>query len=724
MMSSLYCAHFRLEETPFSMAPDPCFVYMSEQHREALGHLLYGLGEGGGFVQLTGEVGTGKTTICRTLLCQLVSGDGDSPNHCHNRPEPELDALDYGLSVDHDAVPDGRRPLRGAHGRTLARRRPPARGEDRIERQVEPVHSDRTRSPGGSTDPDNVDVALIFNPNLTVSELLETICEELNIEPAGDDTSTKAYVDRLYAYLLDANARGRRTILIIDEAQSLSRDVLEQIRLLTNLETNENKLLQIFLIGQPELRSMLARDDLRQLAQRITARYHLEPLSRAETGHYIRHRLSVAGCERKVFSTAAVRRIYRLTGGIPRLINSLCDRALLGAYTTDREGVNARIVRRADRELHGTSGARWTFALRYAALGCAMAAVAVVGILALDTGQGFLPDAIAHTNFAVAMRDLKKDLVERAWKQPLADSKSIAPEAVGSAKPTVMAALFPGEDANVALGPPATQAIDSKANALPVQTPAVRPAESDASRLVSAESRLLAIRRQGEASTRRTLGEHLDFLGSGASIGTEQRLFALWGMPKTPASGKLCTKAAERGLMCFAKSGSWAKLRGFDLPALLNLRADGGEPVHALLVGLAGQDATLYLGRRQLTFQLHEIDRYWTGDFMLLWKPPLERVTVIRPSHFGESVQWLRTIFARVDGLAVEARSAASFDAALAERVKDFQRRRGLRSDGIVGPETLIHLSTLIRDSGKPTLGAATVSAAEGAEPTVAYLRE
>jgi general secretion pathway protein A len=282
-----------------------------------------------------------------------------------------------------------------------------------------------------------------------------------------------------------------------------------------------------------------------------------------------------------------------------------------------------------------------------------------------------------------------------------------------------MAALFPGEDANVALVPAATQAIDTKANVLPVQTPAVRPAESDASRPVSAESRLLAIRRQGEASTRRTLGEHLDFLGSGASIGAEQRLFALWGMPKTPASGKLCTKAAERGLMCFAKSGSWAKLRGFDLPALLNLRADGGEPVRALLVGLAGQDATLYLGRRQLTFQLHEIDRYWTGDFMLLWKPPLERVTVIRPSHFGESVQWLRTIFARVDGLAVEAGNAA-----LAERVKHFQRRRGLRSDGIVGPETLIHLSTLIRDSDKPTLSAASVSAAEGVEPTVAYLRE
>ncbi len=643
MMSSLYCAHFRLEETPFSIAPNPCFVYMSEQHREALGHLLYGLGEGGGFVQLTGEVGTGKTTICRTLLCQL---------------------------------------------------------------------------------PENVDVALIFNPKLTVSELLETICEELHIGPAGVDTSTKAYVDRLYAYLLDANAQGRRTILIIDEAQSLSIDVLEQIRLLTNLETNENKLLQIFLIGQPELRSMLARDELRQLAQRITARFHLEPLSRAETEHYIRHRLSVAGCERQVFSVAAVRHIYRLTRGIPRLINSLCDRALLGAYTTDREGVNARIVRRAGRELRGASVPRWTFTMRYATLGCATAAVLVAGILAMDAGRGLLPGLIARTNLAAATPDANEGVVERAWTPPVAYSRNTTPEAIRSANPTVVAALFPGEDASVALVPPATHEIDPVVNAPPVQGPAERPAERDSSGPDAAESRSLAVQRQGGASTRRTLGEHLDSLGSSASIGAEQWLFALWGIPETPVGGELCTQAADRGLVCFAKSGSWDKLRGFDLPALLSLRRDRGEPVRALLVGLVGQDATLYLGRQQHTFRLHEVDRYWTGQFILLWKPPLERVTVIRRSHFGEPVQWLRTLFARLDGVEVEVGNAASFDANLAERVKDFQRRRGLHADGIVGPETFIHLSTVIRDPEKPTLSAATVSAAQGVEPTVAYFRE
>ena len=206
----MYLAHFNLAESPFSITPDPRFVQLTKSHREALAHLLYGLGEGGGFVQLTGEVGTGKTTICRTLLRQL---------------------------------------------------------------------------------PEHVDVALIFNPQLTAPELLESLCTELGIERPQQELSIKALMDRIYAYLLDANARGRRTVLILDEAQNLSSALLEEVRLLTNLETDDTKLLQVFLIGQPELRSKLARRSLRQLAQRITARYHLGSLSAEETAAYVRHRL-------------------------------------------------------------------------------------------------------------------------------------------------------------------------------------------------------------------------------------------------------------------------------------------------------------------------------------------------------------------------------------------------------------------------------------------------
>ena len=246
----MYEQHFNFTAPPFSIAPNPRYVYLSPQHREALAHLLYGISIGGGFVVLTGEVGTGKTTLCRCLMEQL---------------------------------------------------------------------------------PEDVDIALIFNPRLNARELLASICDELKISNPGEKTSIRRLIDLLNHHLMDTHARGRRTIVLIDEAQNLSYDVLEQIRLLTNLETNVTKLLQIILVGQPELNTLLARPNLRQLSQRITARYHLLPLSLAETGAYISRRLAVSGVTRRIFSRLAVGRIHRLSVGIPRLINLICDRALLGA---------------------------------------------------------------------------------------------------------------------------------------------------------------------------------------------------------------------------------------------------------------------------------------------------------------------------------------------------------------------------------------------------------
>jgi general secretion pathway protein A len=270
----MYTSFFGLNEKPFSITPDPRYLFMSERHGEALAHLVYGVTESGGFIQLTGEVGTGKTTLVRTLL------------------------------------------------------------QNRL--------------------PDNADVAVVLNPQISVKEFLATIVEELSIAGNVDTDSIKALTDALNAYLLQAHADGRRVILIVDEAQNLSPNVLEQVRLLTNLETAKQKLLQIILIGQPELRELLARNDLRQLAQRITGRYHLEPLSRKETEAYIRHRLQVAGALVEIFDASATRAVFKLSQGIPRLINVICDRALLGAYSRESRRVTGRMVRRAASEIAGT----------------------------------------------------------------------------------------------------------------------------------------------------------------------------------------------------------------------------------------------------------------------------------------------------------------------------------------------------------------------------------
>ncbi len=599
-MPSLYCAYFQLEETPFSIAPDPRFVYLSERHREALGHLLFGLAEGGGFVQITGEVGTGKTTICRTVLCQL---------------------------------------------------------------------------------PDNVDVALIFNPKLTVPELLQSICEELRVELPDDMTSTKAFVDRLYRYLLDANAEGRRTVLIIDEAQNLSSEVLEQIRLLTNLETNDNKLLQIFLIGQPELRAVLGRNDLRQLAQRITARYHLEPLTRTETSQYIAHRLSVAGCLHKVFTDAALRKVFKLTGGIPRLVNSLCDRALLGAFATSCERVDARIIARANRELHGVSGWPSRIRARFAAVAGVLVGTAFVTVLAFYSGQ------LSFARVVSAARSMSTAVDERALVLVANDSK------------------HPGKPDDIAVSDTSAATMTGPGvQASPVPTSLAASPRREGADPNAASSALSSPLSRLDPPAPHTLQEIIDAAVSGSTRDPEQRLLALWGIQEPIANGQLCHRAVANGRACLVSTGSWNKLRGFDLPALLSLKSGSGETIQALLVGLVGQDATLYVGDEEQHFPLHVVDRYWTGDFLVLWKPPVDDVTVIRQSHSGKSVQWLRRILAQVDGIHSDVGDDSPVDHELATRIKNFQRRYGLNADGIVGPETLIHLIAMGKDPQVPTL--------------------
>lgn len=322
----MYYRFFGLDGPPFSITPDPRFVYFSERHQEALAHLLYGIGQGGGggFVQLTGEVGTGKTTLCRLLLEELSA-------------------------------------------------------------EVQP--------------------ALILNPVLGPRELIAAICDELGVAYPVRATR-KQLVDRLNRHLLDVHGQGGTVVLIIDEAQNLSAQALEQIRLLTNLETHTAKLLQVILIGQPELRELLARPGLRQLAQRVTARYHLEPLSAGETGRYVRHRLQVAGAPRCPFTPAAIAELHRQAGGVPRLVNVIADRSLLAAYTLGAERVRAGRVRDAAGEV---LGARPRPA-RYRAAAAAVLALALAGAGWLS--RDYLPP-LAGPGEPAAAATLS---AERAWQ--------------------------------------------------------------------------------------------------------------------------------------------------------------------------------------------------------------------------------------------------------------------------------------------------------------------
>lgn len=298
----MYLNYFGLNDNPFSIAPNPDYLYMSPRHKEALAHLTFGLRESGGFVMLTGEVGTGKTTVFRKLLQEL---------------------------------------------------------------------------------PDNTQVAVILNPTLSAIELLATVCDELAIEYQDDKASLKYFTDKVLAKLADNHQQGINTILIIDEAQHLLPEVLEQLRLLTNLETSREKLLKVVLIGQPELQQLLKRNELRQLAQRITARYHLLPLSANEVKEYITHRLGVAKGHSSIFSTGALHAVYRVTGGIPRVINLLCDRALTLTFTKQDTVVKRHIFMAAAEQILGQDVVRQRRSKHWSLLlACAFVGSVIIGYVA------------------------------------------------------------------------------------------------------------------------------------------------------------------------------------------------------------------------------------------------------------------------------------------------------------------------------------------------------
>lgn len=635
----MYEKHFNLTQLPFSIAPDPSFLYLSSAHREALAHLMYGFSHGG-FVMVTGEVGTGKTTLLRNLIKQT---------------------------------------------------------------------------------PPDLDVAFILNPRLTVRELLATLCDELGIHYNPDSTaSVKQYVDLITRHLLETHRSGRSTVMIIDEAQNLSPAVLEQVRLLTNLETDERKLLRIILIGQPELAEMLDRQDLRQLAQRITARYHLGSLSRPDTYAYIMHRMSRAGGNPHAFAQSALRRLYALSKGTPRLVNVIADRALLGAYTEGRQQVTGRIVNRAAREVLGRqeSYRPWWIGATVAltAAGAAWAILSPVGLPGTNPSDPVDPSATA----AEAVEPGSPALIEnqprstdaaeprhtasstlRTGNRPATSERSTSGAATTAQ--TLPASEPPGNAAGTVIQPPVETA-----------TPTVT---DDGEAIITPETygRMQAdARTEGEASRRPTLTTERDprlnpdsgsarrvesvSRPAGGSFGNQRLAYAAvfqrWGVDYTDLHNEIpCDFAPSAGLQCLSERGDWTQIAQLNLPVVIELWDDQASPYYAALLGLANGRVRLHIGSETVETTQRELREQWAGNYVVLWQTPPGYYGSLRTGQSHETVGWLRQQLSSLVNQSLASPRPDLFDDNLYQAVLEFQATEGLTTDGIVGPATWIKLA-------------------------------
>lgn len=575
----MYAAYFGLSQAPFSIAPDPRFLYLSQRHREALAHLLYGLQAGGGFVLLTGDIGSGKTTVCRSLLQQAPAG---------------------------------------------------------------------------------VQLAYVFNPKLDAVELLQTICEEFRLPLPEGEPRLKPLIALLNAFLLQAHAAGQRCVLIIDEAQNLSADVLEQLRLLTNLETSEHKLLQIILIGQPELRQLLEQPALAPLAQRILARYHLQALDLADTRRYVEHRLRVAGRVGPLpFSQAALRRLQRGSQGVPRRINLLCDRALLGAYARRQQQVDAALVDLATAEVQGHAAPRpWRWA-GAAAAGVLALSAAAVSLWSL--GQRAAPTATAGA--AVTP-------VDHAAQR----STGIGSGSVSVTSPS-MAQVPPGSSAK-----PATRETPAAA-AAPMAAPVASQTATDAVATETAATQAAAPRRDAMPP----LANLRDDEGP-----LWQQLARGWGL-ELPLRNR-CDAALAAQVQCFRTSGlTVAGLRQLDRPGLLRLQ-QAGTSRWVLAQALEGDQLLLSVGEQRWRLPLAELPRWWQGDYATLWRLPAgQRSRLYAATPQDAAGQWLDRRLRTGPASSPSTAQAANFQV----RVKAFQQQHGLHGDGKALPSTFLLVNRL-----------------------------
>ena len=545
----MYNDFFGLKETPFTISPDPRYLFMSERHRDALAHLLYGIGAGGGFVLLTGEVGTGKTTVCRCLLEQL---------------------------------------------------------------------------------PQNVRLAYILNPKLNAVELMATMCDELGIEYERKESSLKAFTDLLSHHLLNNHEKGLNTVLMIDEAQNLSVEVLEQIRLLTNLETNQKKLLQIILIGQPELQELLAKKELRQLAQRITARYHLRPLSLVETKSYLEHRLRIAGVMRPVFKDQAIKAIHKASQGIPRLINVISDRSMLGAFSEHRHAVDTKTVFKAVEEVLGHSSkpmpaenSQSRNDLWWKVL--SMAALVLLAFMSWTLWQG--KQAATSADEGVVNPTQSNLSQQEVLASELSSKESEQEELLENKTIEQLAEEFWGE-----------QSWD----------------------------------RQGLIASR--------------------NLLALWGVSYMPfQSTEACRFAESYSLGCDSGIADWEFLTHLNRPVNLKFTTGQTGDFWGTLIAVEGHSVVLQFGDNQVRIEKKLLNPLWQGEYQLFWKKPLGYYDAIGRGSQGEVVGWLIDNIKIIDG--IEFSSPSVFNSEVEEWLRLFQIENGLVDDGILGKHSVMMIN-------------------------------
>jgi len=546
----MYHNYFGLKEPAFSIAVNPRYLYMSQQHKEALAHLLYGV-KGGGFVLLSGEVGTGKTTIIKCLLEQL---------------------------------------------------------------------------------PENTDIAIVLNPMADVNDMLCTICEELGIAYDKTRFSTKELTDSLYQYLLKNHTAGHNTVLLIDEAQLLSAESLEQIRLLTNLETTTQKLLQIILVGQPEVNDLLAQPRLRQLSQRITARFHLIPLSLEETDAYIKHRLEVAGMPegRNPYPPAIVRKIHRFTGGIPRLINILCERMLIGAYGHNKPVVDQQIFKLACQEVAGS--------------------------------MEYLPSKFSRLD----------------WK--------IFAAAGGAAAVLILGLLWWIITPSGKNEPESPEKIVIGTATMPTVKPSIAPALITSAVADNPNNRPIAERVYRDSRDYRT-DEYAQ---------AQYYLLRFLGYEVTSETHPCWELTRDRVQCKTTQLDTWEALRTLNRPAVLVLTTPERFTSHAIVTGLGSRNAEVLNASGELTIvPLEELGPLWNGKTFYVWTRPRGFVEPLTLGDQSATIRWLAEQFAILDERE-NPLTSTRFNRTLQERVRIFQRNQGLKDDGIVGEQTLMKVNEVL----------------------------